>query len=155
MRTRVLIVCLLLFAVAPIVLSAETGVGAAFFFSQNGFGGAALNLSHPKIPGTILGLRGSFGEDVTTIGIYDDWWLYHSKLAGAISLYLGPGFFVNAMLAEEGDSSVDFGGRLPIGLRFFPIKPMELFIEIAPTLGIYPNIPTFGLQAALGIRFWF
>ena len=155
MKTRVLCVCLLLFAITPFVLSAETGVGAAFFITRDGLGGAALNLSHPKIPGTILGVRGQFGEDTTTIGVYDDWWLYHSKLAGAISLYLGPGFYVNITTSEDSESDFDFGGRLPIGLRFFPIKPIELFIEIAPTLEVFPTLPNFGFQAALGIRFWF
>ena len=154
MKNKILIVLLLLFIV-PIAIVAETGVGGAFFITRDGLGGAALNLSHAKIPGTILGIRAQFNEDTTTIGLYDDWWLYHSKLAGAISIYLGPGFYVNVTTVEDGESEFDFGGRLPIGLRFFPIKPIELFIEIAPTVEVFPTLPDFGYQAALGIRFWF
>ena len=155
MKTRLIIVCLLLFVVSPLFLIAETGVGAAFFFTEDGVDGAALNLSHRKIPGTILGVRAQFGDDTTMIGLYDDWWLYHSKLAGAVSLYLGPGFYINMVSVEDGESEFDFGGRLPIGLRFFPIKPIELFVEIAPTLSVYPTLPDFGVQGAFGIRFWF
>ena len=155
MSRKILVILFVL--LIPICLTAETGVGAAFFFNLSnldGLDGAALNISHPVIPGTILGVRAQFADESFSIGVYDDWWLYRTHLAGAVSLYLGPGFFFNVSNAG-GESQVDFGGRLPIGLQFFPIKPIELFIEIAPTLGVLPTLPTFGVQGALGIRFWF
>jgi hypothetical protein len=51
------------------------------------------------------------------------------------------------------------GGRLPIGVNIYPIKNLELFLELAPTLavGIGEEItfPVFGVQGAFGLRFWF
>lgn len=152
-----------LFLMLATGLFAKTGVGAAFSYGlDTGAGGAALNISHKAIPGTIFGITANISNGNTAIGIYDDWWLYQSNLAGAIDLYLGPGLFVN-FNASEGQDQVDInaGFRLPIGLRLFPITPLELFIEVAPTLtpitnsGVSISGSSIGAQGALGIRFWF
>ena len=70
------------------------------------------------------------------------------------SLYIGPGLY-----AQIG-STMAFGVRVPIGVQAFVLDPLVLFLEFAPALGTglangEINIPTFGIQGALGFRFWF
>ena len=58
-----------------------------------------------------------------------------------------------------GSSGAYAGLRVPLGLNAFPIKPLELFIEIAPSFTIIaPNSINFGwsgFQSGFGFRFWF
>jgi len=123
--------------------------------------GVALNVAAPFLPGTILGISGTADEDGYNFGLYNDWWLYNEMLAGPISLYLGPGFYVTVTgtTGDNGEISPDAGIRMPIGFQFFPIAPIELFFELVPTVGaqISPTFkfPVFGIQGGLGIRFWF
>jgi len=142
-----------------------TGVGVAFTFGlDTGAGGAALNLSSPSIPGTILGINADFREGSTSIALYDDWWMHTQNIGGPIDLYLGPGFFLGLAMTENGDktdTNFSAGARLPIGLRFFPIKPMELFLELAPSIapinnsGISIGGDSVFFQGAFGVRLWF
>jgi hypothetical protein len=75
------------------------------------------------------------------------------NLFSFINYYLGPGFYVGYQ------NDLFLGGRLPIGLNVYPIKNLELFLEIAPTLAVgigdVVTFPVFGFQSALGLRFWF
>ncbi|WP_053228219.1 hypothetical protein [Spirochaeta cellobiosiphila] len=137
---------------------AQTGLGAAFHFMNGPTPGISFNIASPKIPGTVLGLSLNIDADSFDVGMYDDWWLYRQMIAGPLSVYLGPGFYVR--IKGDGDTiDPNFGARMPIGLQFFPIEPLELFIEGAPTAGIQVGdnfqFPVWGFQAGLGLRFWF
>jgi len=52
----------------------------------------------------------------------------------------------------------DVGARVPIGLSWQPIKLFELFLDVAPSIGVY-ILNGFGLgggwDGELGIRLWF
>ncbi|MGK5084134.1 DUF3996 domain-containing protein [Bdellovibrionota bacterium FG-1] len=52
-------------------------------------------------------------------------------------------------------SSVGLGIRLPFGLEWRPIRsPLEVFLEIAPGLGVIPS--TFGfIEGGIGLRYYF
>ena len=83
-----------------------------------------------------------------------DWWLIQESLTGMLNFYVGPGLYTSI-----GNNLFVLGGRVPVGLNIFPIKPLELFLEIAPGITfIAPDgvqIPNFGMQAGFGFRFWF
>ena len=69
-----------------------------------------------------------------------------------MNYYIGPGVFLNI------PNSPLLGIRVPVGLNAFPIKPLELFVELAPAISLLaPSgvFPQFGLQAGFGFRFWF
>jgi hypothetical protein len=108
--------------------------------------------------------------------------------------YLGVGFFFNLYLhthtyqyrewdqsmnggaggyrypwREEKTGSVDFGLRVPVGLSWHIIKPIELFVGLVPGLGFWfgpgwrnwgerytiVDVPHFYIAAEIGLRFWF
>ncbi len=102
----------------------------------------------------VIGIGLSIGGSSSAVSVTADWWLYHQALGGPFYLYIGPGLF-----ADEVNGSVSAGGRLPIGLQYFVIKPVELFAEVAPTLGVtlgnVVQFPTWGVQGSLGFRYWF
>ena len=111
--------------------------------------GVLLSVKIPQIP-FLLGIGYSFNAG---LGVTADWWLYQSHLVGILNLYVGPGLYLNV------SNSFQLGVRVPIGIQIWPITPLELFLEVAPTVGfIEPTgvqIPSFGLQGSVGFRFWF
>jgi hypothetical protein len=153
MKKKILLIAVVLFVVAA-ASGFSWAVGGAF--SIDPLGGlpsnAMLTFKIQEIP-IMWGLGLVLGEERFSLGLTADWWLYHSPLVGILSIYVGPGLY-----GAVGDI-FEFGGRVPIGLQIFPIKPLELFLEIAPALIVVSNraitIPRFGIQGAFGFRFWF
>lgn len=155
MKRFVLALCLSLGLVAT--GASALGIGGAF--SVGVLGGlpssAMLSLKLDGVP-PVLGLGISVGGGNAHIGATADWWLYHSPLAGPLGIYLGVGGYADIDTGSGGNFGV--GARLPIGLQIFPVKPLELFLEIAPRAGITLNpfyFPSWGIQGAAGFRFWF
>jgi len=115
-----------------------------------------------KIPGLapIFGLNFSLSpkENRYFLGATGDWLLYKQPLFPAYNLnfYLGPGFYVSTLVADNG--RFDFGLRIPAGINWVPLKFFEAFFEVTPAFGIVirdPISPTWILQSALGARVWF
>ena len=80
---------------------------------------------------------------------------------GKLPLYYGPGlrvrFWGDNDHDDDGDddSSADLGVRFPVGLAYlFDGAPVDIFIEIVPTLDLVPSTD-FDLDAAIGARYWF
>jgi len=95
-----------------------------------------------------------------------DYFLIHNYLVQDIGLswFLGLGGYVGFWHASNGGSAnlLDFGARLPIGLSWMPLDFLEIFLDIAPSVGFYfwsGDRDSSGLgggwQGDLGIRFWF
>lgn len=154
MRRKVVFIALVLLLAIAVPMSFATGVGAAFGLPLgDGLPGSnvMVSLKIPQIP-FLMGIGFSLGETNSSFGFTGDWWVANSNLFSFINYYLGPGFYLgysNALL---------IGGRFPIGLNVFPVKNLELFLEIAPTVSIRfsePISPVFGVQSAFGLRFWF
>jgi len=104
----------------------------------------------------LIGVGAEFGNNSARLAGIFDFWLLQEPLAGMIGIYLGPGVY--ASLGFSNPPSVAVGARLPIGLQIFPLHFLELFIEVAPAIGVYFHpYADFGwnVQAAAGIRFWF
>lgn len=155
MRTRVVLIALVLVVAVAVPMTFATGVGAAFALPVgDGLPGSGvmLSLKVSQIP-FLMGLGFSIGETTSTFGLTGDWWIANRNLFSFVNYYLGPGFYLGYA------DSLLLGGRFPIGINAFPIKPLELFVELAPTVTIGfsdpVQFPIFGVQGAFGARFWF
>jgi len=134
----------------------QTGwaIGGDFAFNWSGTAypyGAALCVKFPQLP-IMFGISANFTQPVV-MGITADWWLFQSHLVGPVNIYIGPGLFLGIDTGPNGTAR--FGIRIPIGFQIFIVKVFEIFIEPAISIELVPQLPTFGVQAALGFRFWF
>ena len=154
---KIVVLSLVILMVAGVVVSAEgrgIGIGAEYvldFGGANVMNGLAITGSPPKLP-IVIGLQFAFGSQVFQFGLTVDWWLFHTNITGPLDLYIGPGLFLNVA------SALSLGVRVPVGLQWWVITPLELFLEASPSIGITfanPVTPRFGVGLALGGRFWF
>ena len=154
MRSKILLIALVLLVAVAVPATFATGVGAAFGLPFGGLPGSnvMLSLKLDQVP-FLMGIGFSLGETQTSFGFTGDFWVLNENLFSFINYYLGPGFY----LGYSGD--VLLGGRLPIGINIFPVRSLELFLEVAPTLAVRFSdpivFPEFGFQGAFGLRFWF
>ncbi|MBP7263854.1 MAG: hypothetical protein KBB32_06735 [Spirochaetia bacterium] len=155
MRTRTIIIALALILLVAVPSSFGLGIGAAFGLQPlNGLPGSnvMLSLKLSELP-FLMGVGFTLGEAQTAFGFTADWWMANDNLFSFFNYYIGLGFYLGY------SQNLLLGGRLPIGLNVFPIKNLELFLEIAPTLaaefGDPIRFPAFGVQGAFGLRFWF
>jgi hypothetical protein len=116
---------------------------------------ALLSFRLPKFPPVFgLGLSIPGNGEHSSFVLLADWWLASGNLVGFVNYYIGPGIFLAI------SNGAQFGLRVPIGINAFPIKPLELFLELAPAAYLVDSsggitIPNFGLQSGFGFRFWF
>lgn len=155
MKKLILALCLSLGLVAT--SASALAVGGAFSVGVLGGLPSSAMLS-VKLNGNapVIGLGLSVGGGTTHIGATADWWLYHASLGGPFWIYLGPGAYADIQTGSGG--TLGLGLRLPIGIQFFVLKPLELFIEAAPRAGVTLNptqFPVWGIQGAAGFRYWF
>ena len=116
--------------------------------------GALLSFSPEGYP-LVFGAGTSFGGGSFSLGATADWWLYYADLVDFLSLYVGPGAYFDLSLGNE-NANLGLGMRIPVGLQAWVIDPLELFLELAPTFGLKGGVfPAFGVQTAIGFRFWF
>jgi hypothetical protein len=155
MRRKVVLIAFVLLVAIAVPMTFATGVGAAFGLPLGaGLPGSnvMLSLKVAQVP-FLMGIGFSIGETDSSFGFTGDWWVANSNLFSFINYYLGPGFYLGY------SNSLLLGGRFPVGLNAFPIKNLELFLELAPTLAVgigdTVTFPVWGLQSAVGLRFWF
>lgn len=144
---------------------------------SDGFG-AGIILGEP----TGISLKGWIGNDRAIDGavawslrggayfsLHADY-LFHNmdliKLAkGRMPLYYGPGLRLRSWNGGRywdhgrwhyGDGGrVNLGIRFPVGLAYLPEKaPVDIFLELAPVLDLLPATD-FGINGAVGARYWF
>jgi hypothetical protein len=88
---------------------------------------------------------------------------------GKLPLYFGPGLRLRAWRHDDwhhhhghhhdegahDHGHVDLGIRFPVGLAYlFENAPFDVFLEVAPTLDLFPDSDV-DFDAAIGGRFWF
>lgn len=135
------------------------GIGGSFTLNvlESGTRGAALSVKLDQLE-PIVGVSFSSGENSFSLGLTADWWMYRAPLIGFVNIYAGPGTYVNVANAND-ETLVDLGLRIPVGFQVFPLDPLELFIEFAPSVGVqFSNpvtFPNWSVQGAFGFRFWF
>jgi hypothetical protein len=156
-KKKIIVLCLLtvFFAVTSISALSLDAIGGSFSLDVAGGGaipGAALSLRLDNSP-LLFGTGFTIGKDAFSFGFTVDYWMYHTNLGKVISMYIGPGAYISYA------NALNLGLRVPIGFQFFPIEPLELFIELAPSIGVglgdKITFPNFGIQTAFGFRFWF
>jgi len=165
------------------------GIGIVGNWSGWGFGGTGggLSLKLPSIP-IYWAVNFGIDPDGFGLGITGDYYLYDKKISGPLNWYLGLGgyftFYSFGKSYKYTGGSVDYsytwmygGVRVPIGLSIQPIPLLEIFIDVAPSIGIgiysgYNSSYKIGSQSynhkedgsvglgwgaplELGIRLWF
>ncbi|MBI9102367.1 MAG: hypothetical protein JEY99_08140 [Spirochaetales bacterium] len=159
---KTLLIVLILITVASFSLSAAA-IGASFslnFLEAATSSGISLTGKMTELP-PVFGLSLGLSSNQFNLGATADWWMYQRPLVGIISMYAGPGAYLKLGLGDT--TMFDIGARVPIGFQIFPFgadPEIELFLEIAPRLGIglggdAVRFPEFGIQGAIGGRFWF
>ncbi len=151
---------LVILFLAFVIMSASASamaIGGAFSLDPigNGAYGTALSLKLDSFE-PLLGISARASGGTFNLGVTADWWMDHAPLAGILSLYVGPGGYLSLALGDN--TNINIGARLPVGLQIFPIDPLELFLEVAPAIGISLSplsFPIFDFQGAIGFRFWF
>ncbi|WP_461255968.1 hypothetical protein [Treponema sp. R80B11-R83G3] len=149
----------------------QDGLGIGAFWSSGGGWGSsgtvghsgALSLHLPGIPvywGINFGGFGPFGNTLW-LGVSGDFLpvVNNQPLVKNIGLswFIRLGLYGKIWLGDI--TGLDFGARLPVGLSWQPIKVFELFLDVAPSIGLYIYDGSFGLGGGwageLGIRLWF
>ena len=154
MNKKVLILAVLFF----VIFSASAfswGLGVAFGLNALGdLPGPGIMLSGKvdQLP-FLFGVGLTISETYFNLGVTADWHFLRENLTGILNYYIGAGAFIGV-----GTNNFALGARLPLALYIFPIEKLEVFLELAPALGIGFNpvrFPTFNIQGALGFRYWF
>ncbi|GHU09018.1 hypothetical protein FACS1894151_05980 [Spirochaetia bacterium] len=152
--------------VAVCVIGLALCVSGAFAQHSNGFGigvqggyssgiGGGLTLHIPSIP-----IFWTIDVNSSWLGVAGDYYLFDSSLVKEVGLgwYLGVGGFVDLGFWDRDHVLIAAGARLPIGLSWQPIKLLEIYLQVVPSLGlqISPDVRFWNdwWGANLGLRFW-
>ena len=171
MKKKILLSCI-------VILVAATGafadvdldgfaIGAAWYGNANFIGGTsfgndvAVSFKLPSFP-PIFAVTLGFNPSWFKFGVIADWWLINSELVDDVLYwYLGPGVIAN-FAAGTNYGYLNVGVRFPIGLHVYLIDHLEIFAEVAPTLGLGIDTGssggiglTLGFMPGVGARWWF
>lgn len=134
-------------------LVAVSDYGSAGMGSQLG-----LSLKLRGIP-IFWGAHLSFNANYLGLGVTGDRYFNDEGLIREKSFkldwFLGLGGYAN--LAMSSSPSASLGARLPIGLSWHPTREFEVWLDIAPSLGIGLSplsFPNWGVPAEIGVRAW-
>jgi len=130
-------------------------------FAWDGFGHTSwwgLSLKAPQFP-LYWGIHMRLQSDLFGLSVVGDYYLLEQNLVPDVNfgLFLGLGANVS-FISYSNDTSVFLGGRIPVGVYFMPVDFFEIFLNIAPTLGLHINPNSFPegfLGFDFGVRFWF
>jgi opacity protein-like surface antigen len=164
-----LVLCLTLFtilATGAVFADHPGGFGIGVQFGGGSYWGArgfhphaALSLKLPSLP-IFWAIRLDITNDYFGLGASGDYYFIDSKLVPAIGLNWYLGFGASLGLSFYNDwMGLGVAARLPIGLSWQPLRFLEIYLQIVPSLGldIIPNVhfPSGGFGGDLGIRVWF
>ncbi|KGE71077.1 BAPKO_0422 family outer member beta-barrel protein [Spirochaeta lutea] len=158
MNRKTIVLAVILALVGMTSLSAM-GLGvAAGLPLGNGLPGNNVMLSL-KLDNTplLFGIGAQIGSNFTSIGVTADYWITNESLAAPLNFYLGVGGYLGLSLGNS--TTLSLGARIPVGLNIFILRSLELFVEVAPALGVGfsdpVQFPQVGVQGAFGFRVWF
>ena len=177
-----------------LILAAILTTGTAFADHPEGFGigvvgfwpgGVGLSMKIPDLP-IYWAINAGLGKNLIGAHVNGDFYFIDQETpVPTLHWYLGVGGFVHfynytrthRYLNENYEYTYTrfaTGGRIPIGLSWQPIELLEIFLEFAPSLGLYidggsevkfrdgSNYKRDGdygfyhyWPVAIGIRFWF
>ena len=108
----------------------------------------------------VLGAAWSFREYVHLHGDYiflrNGIEKIEEEIAKPFGWYLGGGAKVRIFTRDKDtdDSAVGLGLRIPVGVTFYPAEKIELFLELAPGIALFPDTEG-DLDGGIGIRYHF
>ena len=124
-----------------------------------GFGvGEPMGLAvayRPNKAHTFAAMTGwSFSD--STLHLHADYLLTFATIkprqsAISLGIYTGVGPTINLGRADE---QAGFGARVPIGMSMAFEKPIDIFAEFAPVIGLIPDLKLYA-NGTLGVRAWF
>ncbi len=144
-RARIVIAVAVLAAAAPAVARAHIAAGIVLgkpaglsvLFSDRAALGAAWSIPYNRLH------------------LHGDLRLLSHKLAGPVDWFLGVGTKLSIdALDDENTAGVLIGTRVPVGIRHFVIEQLELFLELAPGVRLFPDIGP-DIDAGIGVRYHF
>ena len=136
-------------------------------FGTHGYGNVGLSLKVPQVP-IFWGLYGNFLRNYPGFGVTADYYFLDANLVSdtltnedgnynfKLDWYVGIGGFFNLFVGRS-TNYFDTGVRVPIGLSWHIIRQLELFLDVAPNIGITnwrSSRLHFGVIAELGLRYW-
>ena len=137
------------------------GIVAGPHFSEGGAGtDVGLSLKLPSMP-IFWAVRLGINSNYTSLGITGDHYFIDEALLrdGKLRLdwYAGLGGYASLGFGND-DANAAIGARVPIGLSWHITPEFELWLGIAPSLGlsILPefNFPDWFIPGELGLRIW-
>ncbi|MCL2810251.1 MAG: hypothetical protein FWD24_09365 [Treponema sp.] len=133
--------------------------GSISLGSDNSFSNsAALSLKLPDIP-IFWGISARV-SDPLILGLQGDTYILGGPIVPTLGWFLGIGGYGSFALGSE--AVISFGARLPIGITWQPIEVLEVFGNIAPSIGLAfwthgsggMEFPQGFIPIEIGIRFW-
>jgi len=157
------------------------GIGLVGQYGWSGVGSGGLSLKIPSVP-IFWAVNFGLGSNYFAIGLTGDYYMIDNALpVPTLHWFLGLGGFFNFYTYnatyynnQYSYTHINLGARVPIGLSWQPISLLEIWIDIAPSLGLFidsegkyrhNNVETtwhqggagfhWGIPLELGIRLWF
>ena len=168
---KLLLVLLIGFAVSTSAFADHEGLGIGIVggWGWPSHGYAGLSLKSPTLP-VFLGIYPVFAGTSFGVGVTGDFYIIDKSLVNSkmtnedgtynfkLDWFLGLGAFVNTWF-WDGGGWVGIGARVPIGLSWHIIKQLELFMDLAPGIGVSfgaggVHFPYWAGAFELGLRFW-
>ncbi|NIZ46852.1 hypothetical protein PVA44_03760 [Entomospira nematocerorum] len=167
------------------VTSAHAGIGLGAVFGSGtswggwGFGwgvGLSIGLGEYDRVDWEFAIRFAGGSRAFYINLDSAWHFFQLDIVEFMAFYIGVGPYVNLSFISGiknhvtndsygGGFGLDFGGRLPLGLRFFFADRFDAWIAIVPQIGLRLGFGDFyansrvrvggGIGGEIGIRYWF
>jgi len=145
------------------------GIVGGGFWGGAGFGYPGFSLKLPSIP-IFWGIYFPLYNRYFGLGVTGDYYIFDKNLVTKdltnedgtykfkLDWYLGLGGFINMYFWPD-DFNIGLGVRVPIGLSWHIIKPLELFLGLHPGLGFwvgkYDALPVYPfIGGEIGFRLW-
>jgi hypothetical protein len=130
------------------------GEGTDLFFGTS----YGLSLKLPSIP-VYWSAALSFSIIHFGVSVTGDYYFVDSPLIpNFLDFYLGAGGYLD-YLNIIGLTFFGFGVRVPAGISIYPTDKIEIFLGVAPSLGLFfsgdPNPIDWKIPIEVGVRFWF
>ena len=104
-----------------------------------------LSLKFDNFP--VLGIAWSLDD---YLHVHIDYWFSSRRFQRALYWYWG--FGGKVIFQKYKDKDFGLGLRMPLGIRYFPARRVEIFFELAPGMKVYPKTEV-DIDAGIGIRF--
>ncbi|MEN8154196.1 MAG: hypothetical protein ABFR75_09235 [Acidobacteriota bacterium] len=141
MKIKILPVILFVILILGITKPVGSNTGIGFILGEP----TGMSLRIDKFP--VLGIAWSLDN---YFHLHCDYWIKSRRLKR--SVYWFWGFGGKMTLYKYNDKNFTLGMRVPIGLRYFPARRIEIFCEIVPGMRIYPST-AIDFDLGIGMRF--